>query len=303
VKDQYFGDAKDYLKYGLLRCFVEAGFDLGVCWMRTPPAGSHGNDVSYLSKPTHWRHHDPVLFDFLSTSITHTRGVDLIASSGLLPGAVFFDAYLGDGLSARADFFSRATVVFRNANLVFFDPDNGIERGTKPGRRDSSRYLYWREVEEVWGRGSSLVIFQIYPREKRTRYIQEVLSRLAKHTPGSHVFGVQTAKVLFAIAVKSMHLQMAALAKERLNAQWQTRMMVVPMEAPSTPSEDHHAINIFWSDEDECYVADIPDLKYCSAFGDTPEEALKEVLMAKELWISATTEHGHLIPPAAYRPA
>ena len=37
---------------------------------------------------------------------------------------------------------------------------------------------------------------------------------------------------------------------------------------------DYH-INVFWSDEDGCYVADIPDLSYCSAFGDTPEEALK----------------------------
>ena len=35
---------------------------------------------------------------------------------------------------------------------------------------------------------------------------------------------------------------------------------------------DYH-INIFWSDEDDCYIADIPDLKYCSAFGDTGKSA------------------------------
>ena len=37
-------------------------------------------------------------------------------------------------------------------------------------------------------------------------------------------------------------------------------------------------INVMWSDEDECYVADIPDLKYCSAFGETPQQALAEML-------------------------
>jgi predicted RNase H-like HicB family nuclease len=47
--------------------------------------------------------------------------------------------------------------------------------------------------------------------------------------------------------------------------------------------KDYH-INIFWSDDDESYVADIPDLDHCSAFGDTPEEALAELGIAKQLW-------------------
>ncbi len=50
--------------------------------------------------------------------------------------------------------------------------------------------------------------------------------------------------------------------------------------------KDYH-INIFYSEEDEGYIADIPDLKYCSAFGDTPEEALREVLIAKSAWLEA----------------
>jgi len=47
--------------------------------------------------------------------------------------------------------------------------------------------------------------------------------------------------------------------------------------------KDYH-INIFYSEEDEGYAADIPDLKYCSAFGESPEEALPEVLRAKDVW-------------------
>mgnify|MGYP002682299077 CR=1 FL=1 len=53
---------------------------------------------------------------------------------------------------------------------------------------------------------------------------------------------------------------------------------------------DYH-INIFYSQEDEEYIADIPDLKYCSASGTTPEEALREVLEAKALWLEAAQQH------------
>ena len=50
--------------------------------------------------------------------------------------------------------------------------------------------------------------------------------------------------------------------------------------------KDYH-INIFYSEEDEGYIADIPDLKYCSAFGKTSEEALQEVVKAKEAWLES----------------
>ena len=66
--------------------------------------------------------------------------------------------------------------------------------------------------------------------------------------------------------------------------------------------KDYH-INIFWSEEDEEYIADIPDLKYCSASGATPDEALQEVLEAKTLWLEAAKERGLPIPEPRYRPA
>ena len=64
---------------------------------------------------------------------------------------------------------------------------------------------------------------------------------------------------------------------------------------------DYH-INIFYSDEDEGYIADIPDLEACSAFGDTPDKALHEVQKAKELWIEVARAEGKPIPPPKYRP-
>lgn len=66
--------------------------------------------------------------------------------------------------------------------------------------------------------------------------------------------------------------------------------------------KDHH-INIFYSEEDEAYIADIPDFVMCSAFGDTPEEALAQVLIAKAAIIEVMREKGQPIPEPRYRPA
>ncbi|HEV2663041.1 MAG TPA: type II toxin-antitoxin system HicB family antitoxin [Ktedonobacteraceae bacterium] len=62
-----------------------------------------------------------------------------------------------------------------------------------------------------------------------------------------------------------------------------------------------YPINIFYSEEDEGYIADIPDLQFCSAFGETPEEALKEVLVAKAAWLEAAQAEGKPIPLCSLR--
>ena len=66
--------------------------------------------------------------------------------------------------------------------------------------------------------------------------------------------------------------------------------------------KDYH-INIFYSEEDRGYVADIPDLQACSAFGATAEEALREVQIAKQAWLDAARAAGKPVPQPHYRPA
>jgi predicted RNase H-like HicB family nuclease len=66
---------------------------------------------------------------------------------------------------------------------------------------------------------------------------------------------------------------------------------------------NRYHINLFWSDVDECWVADVPDLKSCSAFGDTPAEALNEVQKAIDAWIEVARGDRLPIPEPRYRPA
>lgn len=66
--------------------------------------------------------------------------------------------------------------------------------------------------------------------------------------------------------------------------------------------KDYH-INIFYSEEDEAYIADIPDFLMCSAHGETPQEALEQVIIARDAIIETMRENDQPIPPPRYRPA
>jgi len=60
-------------------------------------------------------------------------------------------------------------------------------------------------------------------------------------------------------------------------------------------------IDVFWSEDDGTWVADVPDLRSCSAFGDTPGEALAEVEQAMGAWLDVAREDGLAIPEPRYR--
>jgi predicted RNase H-like HicB family nuclease len=61
-------------------------------------------------------------------------------------------------------------------------------------------------------------------------------------------------------------------------------------------------MNVFFSEEDGGYIADIPDLPHCAAFGETPVQALAQVLKAKAAWIEAAEAEGKPVPPRTFRP-
>lgn len=61
-------------------------------------------------------------------------------------------------------------------------------------------------------------------------------------------------------------------------------------------NENNYSITIFWSDEDQAFIAVVNDLPGCSAFGETREEALQEIKTAMSLWLDVAREHGDPIP-------
>ncbi|HEY1990755.1 MAG TPA: type II toxin-antitoxin system HicB family antitoxin [Acidimicrobiales bacterium] len=63
-----------------------------------------------------------------------------------------------------------------------------------------------------------------------------------------------------------------------------------------------YPINVFWIDEDDAWVADVPDLAYCSALGDSPHEAVAEAEVAIKAWLEAARSSGRPVPPPSARP-
>jgi len=57
-----------------------------------------------------------------------------------------------------------------------------------------------------------------------------------------------------------------------------------------------YSIEMFYSDEDKGYIAVAPELPGCSAFGETEEEALKEIKLAIDLWLEVAKKEGREIP-------
>ena len=71
---------------------------------------------------------------------------------------------------------------------------------------------------------------------------------------------------------------------------------------PGTLMTNCYTIVVFWSEEDAAWVADAPDLKSCSAFGNSPAEAVAELGVAVDAWLAAAHDAGLPIPEARYQP-
>lgn len=68
---------------------------------------------------------------------------------------------------------------------------------------------------------------------------------------------------------------------------------------------DHprYHINLFWYPADACWIADVPDLRPCSARGETPQLALAALGPVLSAWLDAARETGEPVPDPRYCPA
>jgi hypothetical protein len=208
MKNQYFGDINDYRKYGLLRELTGKGKKkAAVCWMLTPDDGSpEGKFIRYLHYPLLWNYYDAELYRFLHTTITRKglRDVGEFEASGLLPSACFFSETIPDTAVDRALYFKAFMNNAQECDLIFYDPDNGIEVKSIPyGRKNSSKYLYWREIVASYVSGHSVLIYQHFPRIRevnRNRFIKSIAQGIVRETGAREVYSFRTAYVVFLLA-------------------------------------------------------------------------------------------------------
>jgi hypothetical protein len=230
VKNQYFGDINDYRKYGVLRRFADAGSHLGICWMLTPDDGrTDGRKTTYLSDPKRWRSYDPDLFDVLADALNSFGGRNIARAqdANVLPRACFYGELTPDSAPARSRWLTEGLRALAAADLLFFDPDNGLEIPSIPfGRRNAGKFLYWREVEGAWSQARSLLIFQHFIREDRASYTRRLLERLQGCAPGGSVQGISTANVLFLVAAQPPDRDRVEHAVDLVQMRWKDQVAV-----------------------------------------------------------------------------
>ena len=175
MQDRYVGDIGDYLKLAILRA-LSPGRRLGVAWWLHPDGGAAGDGrhTGYLDAGLDWRPHEPALFDVLREIVgSGNRTVAALHDDRILPGAVFAAERIpvtGDPAARpvqRAAWFERVKTALAACDLVFADPDNGIEpAGYRPTMVHGGKSITWGEIDALRAPGRVLVIYHHQTRFK-----------------------------------------------------------------------------------------------------------------------------------------
>lgn len=210
MKNQYFGDINDYKKYSLLRILSGYGqLKTSICWVLTEDdTRNDGSRVQYLNKPDGWLDYDPVVFEHLRDHVIvrGVRDVKNIEESDVLPNCSFYSELLLDDGSSRDEFFKDFSDFAKGSDLVFFDPDNGIGvKSTPKGKRGSSKYVYWDEVQSSYQAGHSLLIYQHFPRKPREPFLNSLIEKFKDFIQADHVISFCTHHVVFLLLPQKKH--------------------------------------------------------------------------------------------------
>lgn len=244
MKEQYVGDVSDFRKYALLRALsAEGQARIGVCWMLTPPDGrSDGNKLAYLSRPNQHRHFDPELFDVLrqAASEPDQRRLAAIEESEAIPGATYFNEVLSNRAPERVAYMAACAASFSDVDLVFFDPDNGIEvRSIPVGRRNSSKYVYLDELRTFYEAGKSILVYQHFPRIERAAFVAGCVNRMRKIAPDADHWAFRTKHVVFLLAINPASGRQLVRNAERAAMKWPPSFMTghrIASDAHAEPS-------------------------------------------------------------------
>jgi hypothetical protein len=176
MQDRYVGDVGDYGKYGLLRALRgrPAALRLGVVWYRVPDE-SHTRDGRFLGylDPTadnhaRFRACDPELFDGMASVIRRSRRIEEVQTTRLLGDTTRYFAEplawtserVTDRAEQRRSWLARGVSTIDGSNIVFVDPDNGIECAsvTRTSAK-GPKYAFLDEIEYLYRATGAIVIY------------------------------------------------------------------------------------------------------------------------------------------------
>ncbi len=184
-----------------------------------------GRLTDYIDEPEKWRRYDPDLFDSLERSLKtrEIRNVREAETIVIIPSATFFTKLLTDNRNDRQQYFDDVLDKLADVELIFFDPDNGIEVKSVPyGRKNSSKYLYWSELTRTFKGGHSVLVYQHFPHEKRDPFIVRIRNEIRSHIDPSEIFVFRTSNVVFFLLSQSKHLTQFREKARLVERTWET---------------------------------------------------------------------------------
>lgn len=225
MKNQYFGDINDYKKYSLLRHLTGNGeIETVVCWVLTDDdSGNDGRRIRYLEQPETWQKYDPIIFEHLREYVLGKgiRRIDIIEKANVLSNCRFYNEIIQDDARLRDQYFDRFFEFASGADLVFFDPDNGLGVKSVPrGKKKSSKYIYWGEVEQSYKSGYSILLYQHFPRKPRDSFIRGLIQQFKALDGIRSVISYCTLHVAFLLIPQPDHEDMFTQNTARLSEDW-----------------------------------------------------------------------------------
>ncbi len=252
MQDRYVGDVGDFGKYGLLRSLCRgdehgAALRLGVLWYRfdgdDSAAANDGRYTDYLFAPSRHerflRQCDPDLFDRMLHLVKYDRSVAAVEANCVLPAdTVFFS----EGLSFKGTPFGERSVKrhkwlnaglrrVEDAEIVFFDPDNGLEIPSRSSRSlMGPKYVYYDDLQSCWERGQSLVVYHHVGRTYRGRKAdagkqirirsEELRRKLAGAEPTALRYRRRSPRVYFVLPNPEHDVRLKARINAFLGSPW-----------------------------------------------------------------------------------
>ena len=259
MQNRYVGDLGDFGKFGLLRVICSSGevpgvspLSLGVVWYLVPDEGHNddGRFVDYLdlsaTNQERFRACDSFLYDALRRIVlSGARNVATIQGGNVLPsGTRFYSDFLtfgdlrGGSAEVRGRRAKRRTTWLYGAlratagcEVVFLDPDNGLEVGVGSQQLRGPKYAFYEEMLRFVQRDQSLLVYHHMGR--RGTALDQVNGRLAQieNRLGRRAFALLyhrgSARAFFVVPAQRHWEALSSRAEEFLESPWAQHFEIV----------------------------------------------------------------------------
>ena len=182
MQDRYAGDIGDYGKFALLRAMEAQGLTGGVNWYLAKTLPSEIHDDGKYRIPAQYENLNPELSAALNRifDLREARSVQALEQARLLASSLFVNEAVPREIEQRKVWHQTALARLADCDIVFMDPDNGMNvKSVKPGSQKSPKYVWLHEVSDYVASGKSVIVYNHRPRKKAEDYLAECAARFS----------------------------------------------------------------------------------------------------------------------------